>query len=186
MLTAHQHSLMMLAVSIGLLRFPTHAILMNPKLTVPSFLEEYAERAVRDSSAHYNGGGYLFVDYGSAFVRPVYRALQAGCVVVSANDFPADLAPKRRQLIPFLGQKISCPTGSVEVAIQTSSAIVPGFIRRENGHFIVEFHPEICGDTKNIMSVYGSLLEATVRADPGGWEGWKWPNVFDVFEGELQ
>ena len=77
-LTAHQHSMMQLAVTLGLLNLQTHPILMDPGLTVPNYLEEFAARAVRDSSAHYNGGGYLYVDYSGAFVRPVYRALQAG------------------------------------------------------------------------------------------------------------
>ncbi len=183
-LTGHQHSLMLLGVALGLLEFPTHAILMDPKLTVPDFLEPYTERAIRDSSAHYNGGGYFFVDYNGAFVRPVFRALQAGRVVVSANDFPASLAPKRRQELPFLGRKISCPTGSVEIALQTGAAIVPAFVRRENGRLLVEFHPELHGDTESIMRAYGKLLEATVRADPGGWEGWKWGDVFDLPQGD--
>lgn len=185
-LSGHQHELMLLSVALGLLELPTHAILMNPKLTVPDFLEAYAERAVRDSSTHYNGGDYFFVDYSGAFVRPVYRALQAGRVVLSANDFPASLAPKRRQIVPFLGRTISCPTGSVEIAIQSGAAVVPGFIRREAGRLLAEFYPELHGDTQSIMCAYGKLLEATVRADPGGWEGWKWSDVFDVPLGDEQ
>ena len=118
--------------------------------------------------------------FNGAFVRPVYRALQAGRVVLSANDFPASLAPKRRQILPFLGRTISCPTGSVEIAIQSRAAIVPGFIRREQGCLVLEFYPELRGDTQSIMCAYGKLLEATVRADPGGWEGWKWSDLFDV------
>lgn len=185
-LSGHQHGLMLTSVILGLLELPTHAILMNPKLTVPGFLEAYAERAVRDSSAHYNGGDYLFVDYGGSFVRPVYRALQAGRVVLSANDFPASLAPKRRQVVSFLGRQISCPTGSVEIAIQSGAAVVPGFVRRERGRLVIEFHPELHGDKDSMMCSYGELLEATVRADPGGWEGWKWSDVFDVPPGDDQ
>jgi lauroyl/myristoyl acyltransferase len=179
-LSAHQHSLMLIAVAIGLLQLPVHAILMNPRLTAPDFLEVYAEQALRGSTAHFNGGEYIFVDYGGAFVRPVYRAFQAGSVVLSANDFPASLAPKRRQVLPFLGRKISCPTGSVEIAIQSAAAIVPCFVRRERGRLLIEFYPGLHGNTQQIMVEYGQLLEATVRADPGGWEGWKWPDVFDV------
>ena len=185
-LSAHQHSLMLLSVTLGLLELPTHAILMNPKLTVPDFLEPYAERAVRDSSAHYNGGSYFFVDYSEAFVRPVYRALKAGRVVLSANDFPASLAPKRRQVLPFLGRQISCPTGSVEIALQSHASIVPGFIWCDKGRLVVEFHPELRGDTHSIMCAYGRLLEDTVSADPGGWEGWKWGDVFNVPEKDNQ
>lgn len=179
-LSGHQHSLMLLAVTIGLLGFPIHPILMDPKLTAPDFLAAYAERAVRDSSAQYNGGSYVLVDYSGASVRPVHRALHAGHVVLSANDFPASLAPKRRLMLPFLGRRISCPTGSVEIAIQNGAAIVPGFIKREHGRLLIEFHPELQGDTETIMHAYAKLLESTVRADPGGWEGWKWHDVFDV------
>lgn len=184
-LTGHQHSLMLLAVVLGLLKFPIHAILMDPRLTVPDFLESFVECAIRDSSLHFNGGDYIFVDYGGAFVRPVYRALAAGKLVLSANDFPASLAPKRRQVIPFLGREISCPTGSVEIAIKTGAAIVPSFIRRERGRMVVEFHAELKGKTEEVMSAYGALLETTVRDDPGGWEGWKWPDVFNTPEKNL-
>ena len=68
----------------------------------------------------------------------------------------------------------------MEIAQQCGAAIVPSFVRREQGHLVVEFYPELHGDTVSIMCAYGGLLEATVRADPGGWEGWKWSDVFDV------
>lgn len=181
-LSAHQHSLMLMGVTIGLLQYPIHAILMDPAVSVPEFLMPYANRAIGDSSSHYNGGGYIFVDYRRSFVRPVYRALQAGRVVVSANDFPASLAPKRRMVIPFLGQQISCPLGSVEIAKQCGATILCAFIRREaNGRFVVEFHPIIESErVADVMLQYGAYLEAAVAADPGGWEGWKWAGLFDV------
>lgn len=181
-LSAHQHSLMLLGVTIGLLNYPIHAILMDPAVSVPDFLKDYAQRAIEDSSAHYNGGGYIFVDYQKTFVRPVFRALQGGRVVVSANDFPRSLAPKRRLTMPFLGQRISCPTGSVEIALQCGAPIVPAFIRRmPDGGFLVEFHPEIESlDVTEIMKRYAGYLAATVAADPGGWEGWKWADLFDL------
>lgn len=182
-LSGHQHSLMLLAVALGLLKLPTHPILMNPQLTVPPFLERYATRAVQDSSFHFNGGKYIFVDYEGAFVRPVYRAFVDGHVVLSANDFPASLAPKRRQILPFLGQHISCPTGSIEIANSCRAAVIPGFARRGPHGLVIEFHQELSGSTEEMVRAYGGILEETVRADPGGWEGWKWPDVFISHQG---
>lgn len=182
-LSGHQHSLMQVAVTLGLMKLRTHPILMDPQLTVPEYLEDYATRAVRDSSLHFNGGNYIFVDYGGAFVRPVYRTLSDGQVVLSANDFPASLAPKRRLVMPFLGRYISCPTGSVEIANSCSAAVVPGFVKRGKHGLAIEFHKELSGSTEDMMRAYAGILEETVRADPGGWEGWKWPDVFVNHEG---
>ncbi len=178
-LTAHQHSMMMLAVTAGLFGKQMHPILMNPELTVPDFLTDYADKAVQTSSAHYNGGSYILVDYHSTYVRPVYRALQSGGVVLSANDFPESLAPKRRKILPFLGRKISCPTGSVEIAMQCHARIVPAFIYKTDGVLVAHFYPPLSGTLDEIMLSYAGLLEQCVQKDPGAWEGWKWPDIFE-------
>ena len=110
-------------------------------------------------------------------------APQAGRVVVSANDFPASLAPKRRHIVPFLGQRISCPSGSVEIARQCGAAILSAFIRRDGGGFTVTLNPIVeDGGVEAVMARYGAELEAAVAADPGGWEGWKWADLFDAEE----
>jgi lauroyl/myristoyl acyltransferase len=180
-LSGHQHSLMLLGVTIGLMNYPINAILMDPAVSVPPFLSHYADRAFQDSSRHYNGGRYFYVNYGKSYARPIYRALQAGQVVVSANDFPKSLAPKRRLPISFFNKQISCPTGSVEIALNCQSTILSAFIRWVRGRgFIVSFNPVMdSGDLPTIMKAYGAELEAAVFQDPGGWEGWKWPDLLE-------
>lgn len=179
-LTAHQHSMMMLAVTAGLMGMKMYPILMDPQLTVPEYLSEYVTRAVRDSASQYNGGNYILVDYDTAFVRPLHRVLKSGSTVLSANDFPESLAPKRRLSIPFLGRYISLPTGSVEIAMKCEARIVPAFIYESRGMLVAHFYPALTGSLDEIMHSYASLLENCVKNDPGAWEGWKWPDLFET------
>jgi len=179
-LTAHQHSMMMLAVTSGLMGMKMYPILMDPKLTVPEYLSEYVARAVRDSASQYNGGNYILVDYDTTFVRSLHRVLKSGNVVLSANDFPESLAPKRRLSIPFLGRHISLPTGSVEIAMKCEARIIPAFIYQSNGILVAHFYPPLTGLLDEIMHSYASLLENCVKNDPGAWEGWKWPDLFET------
>lgn len=180
-LTAHSHHLVMLGVTLGLLGLRVNPILLDPKLTVPPYLEEYMGRAIRDSESHYHGGRYVLVDLARGYVRRLYRLFDAGEIVVSANDFPRDLAPKRRLSYPFLGQQISCPLGSVELALARGAAVVSAFIAWQGADcFELRFAAiDTSGGSANVMAHYVQHLEAAVRRDPGGWEGWKWGQLFD-------
>jgi len=179
-LAAHQHHLVMLGVVLGLMGLRVNPILLDPKLTVPSYLEEYMARAIKDSESHYHGGQYLMVDLSSNYVRRLYRLFDAGEIVVSANDFPRDLAPKRRLTFPFLGQPLSCAVGSVEVALSRGASIVSAFIFwRGADRFELCFAPiDTEGGVAGVMAQYASQLEAAVVRDPAGWEGWKWGQLF--------
>lgn len=179
-LTAHSHHLVMLGVALGLLGLRVNPILLDPKLTVPPYLEEYMGRAVSDSESHYHGGRYVLVDLARGYVRRLYRLFDAGEIVVSANDFPRDLAPKRRLSLPFLGQQISCPLGSVELALARDAAVVSAFIAWQGAdRFELRFAAiDTAGGSAGVMAQYAQHLEAAVRRDPGGWEGWKWGQLF--------
>jgi lauroyl/myristoyl acyltransferase len=179
-LAAHQHHLVMLGVVLGLMGLRVNPILLDPKLTVPPYLEDYMGRAIRDSESHYHGGQYLMVDLSSNYVRKLYRLFDAGEIVVSANDFPRDLAPKRRLSFPFLGQQLSCAAGSVEVALSRGATIVSAFIFWQGAdRFELRFAPiETEAGVAGVMAQYASQLEAAVVRDPAGWEGWKWGQLF--------
>jgi len=183
LLTGHQHQLIMLCVVIGLLGYKTDGILLDPALTIPEFMKGFMDRLLAESRAHFNGGEYLLLGLRGGYIRSVFRALEAGHVVVSANDYPQSLLPekkKRREVIPFMRHKISCPVGSIEIARKTRSRIVAAFIQwHGNSRFELTISPlDASQDSARIISRYGEYLEAAVRHDPGGWEGWKWPGLF--------
>ena len=178
-LTAHQHHLVFLGVAISLLGPKTNPILLDPSLTVPAFLEPYMDRMLGDSERLFNGGRYLIVDLQNQFVRHIYRLFEAGETIISANDFPNDLAPKRRIDLPFLNQHISIPFGSIKIAVEHGAQIVSAFIHWRGGdQFELIFKPIEAASVSDISAAYTRHLEQAVTTDPGGWEGWKWGALF--------
>jgi len=183
LLTGHQHHLILLCVIIGLLGYKIDGILLDPRQITPDFMKDFMDRLLVESRAHFHGGEYLLINLRGAYPRSVFRSLEAGHVVVSANDYPPSLVPgktKRRTIIPFLGQEISCPIGSIEIARKTKSRIVAAFVQWLGGpNFELTISPlDASQNSAHIISQYGTCLEAAVRKDPGGWEGWKWPGLF--------
>lgn len=179
-LTAHQHHLVLLGVTLGLMGYCIHPILMDPEKTVPPFLKEYVDQMIGASEAHYHGGKYLLIDFNRSYVRRLYRLFESGQIVVSANDFPRDLAPKRRVSEPFLGKMISCPYGSLEVALSRNAVVITAFIHwLENDQFELRIDSlDTSGGVAMTMAQYVRQLEKSVSRNPGGWEGWKWGELF--------
>lgn len=181
-LTAHQHCLMMLGVAFGLNGNRTYPVLMDPDETVPDELKPYFDKAIADSQHHYNGGEYILVRFGPSYTRNIYRIFEQGDMLISANDFPKNIAPKRRINIPFYNQSISCPTGTIEIALKSGAKIVTAFISGGiNEPFNIKIRP-ISDDEpslKSIMNQYGIYLNNVVQSDTGSWEGWKWHELFD-------
>lgn len=181
-LSAHQHHLMLLGAAFGLTGHKTFPVLMDPKETVPAYLEQYYDMAISDSEKLYNGGKYMLVGFKPSFTREIYRNLKSGDIVISANDFPKDIAPKRRKNIPFYGQHISCPVGTIEIAIKTGAKIVTAFVTQSlDLPFKVTIAP-LDYDEKNITSIvaaYGKELEKNILREPAAWEGWKWGGLFE-------
>ena len=183
-LTAHQHHLVFLGVAIGLLGLKTNPILLDPSMTVPDFLKPYMGRMLGDSERLFNGGRYLIVDLHNQFVRQLYRAFEAGEMIISANDFPNDLAPKRRFDFPFLNQNISIPYGSIKIAVEQGAQIVSAFLHWRGGdQFVLSFTPIDATSVSDISAAYTRQLEQAVKTDPGGWEGWKWGALFRTATG---
>ncbi len=178
-LTAHQHHLVFLGVAMGLLGLKTNPILLDPSLTVPDFLEPYMGRMLGDSERLFNGGRYLIVDLQNQFIRQIYRVFEAKEIIISANDFPNDLAPKRRIDFPFLNQNISIPYGSIKIAVEHEVQIVSAFLHWRGGdQFVLSFTPIDSASVLDISATYTRQLEQAVKTDPGGWEGWKWGALF--------
>ena len=179
-LSAHQHHLVFLGVTLGLLGLKINPILLDPDLTVPDSLSKYMDRMLKDSEHHFNGGNYILVDFQNRFIRKIYRLLAKGEVIVSANDFPNDLAPKRRIRFPFLSQSISIPYGSIKIAIEQGALITTAFIRwHGKDRFSLDIRPIEEKTVEDVCKVYVNRLQETVINDPGGWEGWKWQALFN-------
>ncbi len=180
-LTAHQHHLVFLAITLGLLGLKISPVLMDPSLTVPDHLIKYMKRMIEDSERHFNGGRYILVDFQNRSVRQFYRVLAAGEVALSANDFPNDLAPKRRISLPFLNQSLSIPFGSIKIAVEQGALITSAFMHwHDRDRFSVEFSPIDATSVDDICDIYAKRLQQTVIKDPGGWEGWKWSALFNT------
>ncbi len=180
-LTAHQHCLMMLGVALGLSGNCTYPVLMDPDETVPDELKPYFAKAIAESQRHYNGGEYMLVRFGPSYTRNIYRVFEQGSLLISANDFPKNIAPKRRLDIPFYRKSISCPTGTIEIALKSGAKIVTAFISGGiNEPFNIKIRPVSDDDPslKSIMNQYGIHLNDALQADAGSWEGWKWHNLF--------
>jgi len=181
-LTAHQHSLMMLGVAFGLIGNKIHPVLLDPAETVPDSLKAYFKTAIKDSAVHYNNGNYILVRMAPSYTRSIYHTFNQGNMIISANDFPKNIAPKRRIDIPFFEQHISCPTGTIEIALKTQSKIVTAFISKGiNTPFHISIKP-ISLKEKNLNDIvqqYGSHLQQAIETDIGAWEGWKWDNLFN-------
>lgn len=180
-LSAHQHHLIRLGVSFGLAGYRVSPVLMDPTETVPDYLSSYMSRAITDSQQLFGGGHYLLVRFAPTFVRDIYRLLSQGEIVISANDFPENIAPKRRVRLPFISATtLSCPVGTVEIALANQASFVSAFIVWQGaGRFRIEIRPiDPAGGVTSVMEQYVAHLRATVEQDPGGWEGWKWGNLF--------
>lgn len=182
-LSAHQHHLMMLGVAFGLAKQRVFPVLLDPKETVPHFLESYYTMAISESEKHYQGGKYLLVGLRPSYTREIYRRLSQGDIVISANDFPKSIAPKRRHDISFFGQSISCPVGTMEIALKTKAKCVMAFV---STGFDMPFKVTISSldyaedesALETIVNAYGNQLEQNIRSDPAAWEGWKWGDLY--------
>ncbi len=180
-LSAHQHYLIFVCVLIGLLKYRIHGILFDPENTVPPALKQFNDMLMKDSADHFNGGKYLLVNYKNANIRPLIRAFEHGDVLVSANDFPKSLSPKRRMTFPFLGKQISCPMGTVMLAKKTHSKIVFGYVKYlSRGRFQLIIKPmKETATEAEIMAQYAGYLQDAITDTPGSWDGWKWGDVFE-------
>lgn len=179
----HQHYTLLFFVLLGRLGYPITAIAMDPKESplYKSFSQK-SDQMNNNIASHFNSGSFAFVK-PNGFIRPIIRALENQHLVITVNDFPDPFSENKRITLPFMGAEISCPTGSVEIAIKKKTPIVIAYLRwKEKNHFEIIIEPisntlsmqENLLTTQHVMQRYISILEEIVKKEPSLWEGWQW------------
>lgn len=179
MMTYHHHFNMLFCNLLARLGHPVTTIAMDARDS-----ERYrkfghrVDRIYAHAEKLLNGGDIILVKPGSP-VRPILRAFEKNHLVITANDFPEIFDDKNRKQFPFLGTKLSCPTGTVKLALKKQIPIMAGYLDWLGGkRFRLVIRPVSDGavemNVKTAMSNYLAILEEMVKKQPGLWEGWKW------------
>lgn len=178
-MTYHNHHTMLFLSCIGMLGFPLYTIANDPKNTpLYPMLKKWATLFYENTEAHFSGGQYCYVqdEASMSTLRIIAKVLRQGNILCSLNDFPTSNAVDHYDLQLF-GQNITCPVGSIKMALRQQSPIVVGWIRwLAKEEFVLELHPITANDIAGVMSQYQQYLYQLIQTDPGNWEGWGWLN----------
>lgn len=178
-MTYHHHLNMLFCNLLGRLTLPVTTIAMDAQDS-----RQYQKfggrvnRVYKHAEKHLNGGDIILVK-PQRMMRSILRAFDKNHLVISANDFPEVFDDKNRKDFPFLSTSLSCPTGTVKLAVRKKIPIVAAYLNWLGGsRFELVIRPVSDGSeeikVKQVMSRYLSVLELTVQNQPGIWEGWKW------------
>jgi len=178
-MTFHHHFNMLFCNLLGRLNLPITTIAMSARNSAK--YQKFGARSDRiysHAEKHLNGGKIILVEPNS-LVRPILRAFENNHLVISANDFPNVYDDKNRKDFPFLDTQLSCPTGTVKLAVKKQTPIVAGYLDWLGGsRFKLVIRPVSDGSEnmkiKTAMENYLAILEDMVGESPGLWEGWKW------------
>jgi lauroyl/myristoyl acyltransferase len=133
------------------------------------FRRKYAQ-----AQASLNGGGFMETE-SPAGLRALYRALQAGDLVVVMADVPA--APGQDGIcVPWLGRRRVLAPGAVRLARQTGAAMAAMVVAcPANGAWSWTLTEPLVakvgvpdGEDAAICAAYRAL-GAAIMANPGGW-----------------
>ena len=178
-MTYHHHLNMLFCNLLGRLTLPVTTIAMDAQDS-----RQYQKfggrvnRVYEHAEKHLNGGDIILVK-PQRMMRSILRAFDKNHLVISANDFPEVFDDKNRKEFSFLGTSLSCPTGTVKLAVRKKIPIVAAYLNWLGGsRFELVIRPVSDGSeeikVKQVMSRYLSVLELAVQNQPGIWEGWKW------------
>jgi len=181
LMTYHNHYPHFFAVLLGLMGYKTYLIARDYTTTpIYPFLEKMAIQYYSDCESHFQGGSYIYVSDNTAMsnMRSIHHALKTGNIVVSLNDFPNTFAPKRSMTVEFYGRPLTCPIGTVQMALKQGAVIGAGWVRWiGQDRYQLEIKAlDTQGDVDHIMHQYFDLLESLIKTDPSIWEGWRWLN----------
>ncbi len=179
-MTYHHHFNMLFCNLVTRLGYPVTTIAMDARENNARYQKfgDRVDRIYKHAQKLSNGGTVILIKPNST-VRPILRAFEANHVVITANDFPEVFDDKNRRDFPFLDTILSCPTGTVKLAVKRQIPIVAGYLDWLGGdrfrlvlQSVTEGTP---ADTvESAMANYLGVLEEMVRNAPGLWEGWKW------------
>ncbi len=178
-MTYHHHLNMLFCNLLGRLSLPVTTIAMDAQDN-----RQYQKfggrvnRVYEHAEKHLNGGDIILVK-PQRMMRSILRAFEKNHLVISANDFPEVFDDKNRKEFSFLSTRLSCPTGTVKLAVKKNIPIVAAYLNWLGGaRFELVIKPVSNGNdeikVKQAMKCYLSVLQQAVENQPGIWEGWKW------------
>ncbi len=178
LMTYHNHYPHFLTAIMGLLGYRTHMVALDYRANpLYPYMSQVADDFHQDCSSCFHGGEYLIVGDKTpvSSMRALYKALNQGDIVVSANDYPSPFASKRDLPIEIFGRSYACPVGSLTMALQQQAHIAAAWVRGSGrGQFQVEIHPLQGDSVATVMADYLDKLQLMIELDPVLWEGWKW------------
>jgi len=178
-MTYHHHLNMLFCNLLGRLTLPVTTIAMDAQDNQQ--YQKFSGRVSRiyeHAQNHLNGGDIILVK-PRRMMRSILRAFEKSHLVISANDFPEVFDDKNRKEFSFLNTVLSCPTGTVKLAVKKKIPIVAAYLNWLGGsRFELVIKPVSDGNdelkVKDAMQRYLTVLEQAVQKQPGIWEGWKW------------
>lgn len=117
----------------------------------------------------------IYTDEGP---RPVLRALRSGRLVSVLVD--QDLPRLPGVFVPWFGQLAWTPVGAAQLAVATRTAVMPAFLFRVAGRWVVHFGPRrtwpVSGDKERDATALTAWItayeETLVRRYPEQWAWW--------------
>jgi lauroyl/myristoyl acyltransferase len=177
-MTYHNHHPFLFTVSISMLGRLIRTLAMNPKDSpvYPYFADIYDQYFI-DCEAHYHGGQFVLVDANTPLTatRSIAQTLKNKQIVITLNDVFNPYAEKRSMDLAFYHSQLTCPTGSVAMALRYDADFVAGWVRWVGGDkFTLELYPiDSSQGVEGIMQQYIYYLQVMLQQDAGLWEGWK-------------
>jgi lauroyl/myristoyl acyltransferase len=179
-MTYHHHFNMLFCNLMTRLGYPVTTIAMDARDNNARYQKfgNRVDRIYAHAEKLSNGGKVILVKPNST-IRPILRAFEENHIVITANDFPDMFDDKNRKDFPFLDTQLSCPTGTVKLAVKKQIPIVAAYLDWLGGDRVrLVIRPVSDGSedikVKTVMANYLGILESLVKAQPGLWEGWKW------------
>jgi len=178
-MTYHHHLNMLFCNMLARIGLPVTTIAMDDRdKSRPGRSMDRVTRIHTHAATMVNGGELLLIKTKQG-VRPILRAFEKNHLVISANDFPEVYDDKNRKDFPFLDTTLSCPTGTVKLAVKKQIPIVAAYLNwLGEDRFELIIAPVSDGSeelkVKEAMSSYLGVLENMVQKQSGIWEGWKW------------
>lgn len=95
----------------------------------------------------------------------LYRHLCRGghLAMVADRSFGPDACP-----VQFLGASRELPAAGMELARRAGAALLPSFLFREDGGYVIRFHPSV-SDEEDPVQAFARALEKEIVAHPGQW-----------------
>jgi len=177
--SAHFGRLIMPAIALGLMGYPTSALTqpVDNNAPLPAVERRYLQEKIRRMQTIMRGE---FVSTAQS-LRRLYALLEARQTLIVLIDVPP-VPGQAFYETPLLGGIAKFPRGIVKLAWQTGAVLVPYFTREENRRLIGEFLPPLhLGAQETPESLLAKIvapLASQITRRPDQWWMWPWLRAF--------